>query len=135
MCVALCIVLLDSGEVNGTSRADPTLPHHYTAPGSNYKPVKFVTRPIYSQQQEIMKQSLHLQLLFNNITREKWQFVRVTQHRRKAGSILHHHPERDTPSSPSRLSPPAAELNTNTKQNCAIPIASPGPEGAAALQF
>lgn len=76
MCVALCIVLLDSGEVNGTSRADPTLPHHYTAPGSNYKPVKFVTRPIYSQQQEIMKQSLHLQLLFNNITREKWQFVK-----------------------------------------------------------
>lgn len=97
MCVALCIVLLDSGEVNGTSRADPTLPHHYTAPGSNYKPVKFVTRPIYSQQQEIMKQSLNLQLLFNNITREKWQFVRVTQHSRKAGSILHHYPERDTP--------------------------------------
>lgn len=53
------------------------------------------------------KQSLNLQLLFNNITREKWQFIRVTQYRRKAGSILHRYPEQDpllslTPLSSSR---------------------------------
>lgn len=71
--------------------------------GSNYKLEWFVTRLIYSQQQEIMKQYFHLQLLFNNITRGKWQFVRTTQYGRKAGSILHCYPEK----SPSHLSPPA----------------------------
>jgi len=39
-----------------------------------------------------MKQSLDLQLLFNNITREKWQFIRMTQYRRTAGLILHRYP-------------------------------------------
>lgn len=68
--------------------------------GSNYKLEWFVTRLIYSQQQEVTKQSFHLQLLFN-ITREKWQFVGMTQYGRKAGSILLRYPEE----SPSHLSP------------------------------
>lgn len=60
--------------------------------GSNYKLEWFLTRLIYSQQQEVTKQSFRLQLLFSNITREKWQFVGMTQDRRKAGSILHCYP-------------------------------------------
>lgn len=85
--------------------------------GSNYKLEWFVTRLIYSQQQEVVKQSFHLQLLFNNITREKWQFVGMTQYGRKAGSILHCYPEE----SPSHLS--ASRTYTNMKQNgtsCAL---------------
>lgn len=97
---------------------------------SNYKPLKFVTRPIYSQQQEIMKQSLNLRLLFNNITREKWQLRRMTQYRRKAGSILQF--SRLGPPPFPHVSPPAAEHDTTTRQNCTILFAFLGPEGAAA---
>lgn len=84
---------------------------------SNYKLEWFVTRLVYSQQQEVMKQSFHLQLLFNNITREKWQFVRTTQYGRKAGSILHRYPEE----SPSHLSPPAEPTPTWSKMAQVVP--------------
>lgn len=85
--------------------------------GSNYKLEWFATRLIYSQQQEVTKQSFHLQLLFINFTREKWQFVGMTQYGRKAGSILHRYPEE----SPSHLSPPAELTPTWSKMAQVVP--------------
>lgn len=105
MSVALCIILFDSWTVNGIVQSWPHPPSSLRGIWeSDYKPLEFVTRPIYSQQQEIAKQSLHLQLLFNSITREKRQFIRMTQYRRKAGSVLHSYPEQGSLPSLTSLS-------------------------------
>lgn len=134
MSVALCIILFDSWTVNGIVQSWPRPPSSLQGTWeSNYKLLEFVTSPIYSQQQEIAKQSLHLQLLFNSITREKQQFTRTTQYRRKAGSVLHSYPEQGTLLSLTSVSSGSRRTGHHReKQNHTGLFSSLGPEGTAA---
>lgn len=101
MSVALCIILFDSWKV---SCLELTPPSPIT---TRHLGEQLQTGVVCNETNLFSAAGSHETILSSsilfNITREKWQFVGMTQYGRKAGSVLHHYPEE----SPSHLSPPA----------------------------